>query len=148
MFLPGKSSPRSHRSQPFPGNLGQGQNYLLQTRQSVCPGRIQRETSNCTQGNTHYVLQKKNSTQNTVVWVHTHKGKCAVKSVILKGTFFWPIHYVTYLLAYCQNYNSTRHCIHWRLCTNGKIIQPSLAYSIFCLSFWEDLDDQDLNGRF
>lgn len=45
--LPGKSSPKSHRSQPFPGNSGQGQNYQLQTRQSACPGRIQRATLNC-----------------------------------------------------------------------------------------------------
>lgn len=37
--LPGKSSPKSHRSRPFPGNSGQGQNYRLQTRQSACPGR-------------------------------------------------------------------------------------------------------------
>ena len=59
MTLPDKSFPRSHRNQLFPGNLGQGHNYLLQTRQSVCPEMIQKQkTSNSTQRNADPADQK------------------------------------------------------------------------------------------
>lgn len=40
LSLPDKFSPRSHHSQPFPGNSGQGHSYLLLTRQSVCPEKM------------------------------------------------------------------------------------------------------------
>lgn len=67
--LPGKSSPISHRSQPFPGNLGQGRNYLLPTRQSVCPGRRKKKTSNCIQ-RLRLILFKRNTQALPKSWIH------------------------------------------------------------------------------
>ena len=117
LFLPDKSSPRSHHIQPSLGNLGQGHSYLLRTRQLACPGR----------------RRKHQTVYNMLISIFT--GYTAVSSHALSPTGYTLI---TNTSSYCSHLKSLKRQNETTFITRCKHL-PQICLVKLCGLFLQQL---------